>query len=123
LKFEYDILISFSSLDNQQTFSGEDGWISEFKKSLEMRLSQLIGRKPNIVLRNAKEAEVNKNQNIESIDYSKIAIFIPILSKFYLKEESNLIQLDEFCKARNENKPLVQGSLPFLLMNLLKIIF
>ena len=69
MKFEYDILISFSSLDNQQTFSGEDGWVSEFKKSLEMRLSQLLGIKPKIILANSKEVEGIENQNIENIDY------------------------------------------------------
>ncbi len=114
MKFEYDILISFSSLDNQQTFSGEDGWVSEFKKSLEMRLSQLLGMKPKIIMTNSKEDEVVENQNDENIDYSKVAIFIPIVSKFYLKSESNLIQLDEACKIRNENKPITEGSLPFV---------
>jgi len=101
-------------LDNQQTFSGEVGWVSEFKKSLEMRLSQLIGMKPKILLTNSKEFEGVENQNMENIDYSKVAVFIPILSRFYLKTESNLIQLDEFCKVRNENKPIAHGGIPFV---------
>mgnify|MGYP000409474667 CR=1 FL=1 len=57
MQFEYDILISFSPLDNQLVQNGEDGWVTEFRKSLELRLSQLIGRKPMI-----------HSNDIESID-------------------------------------------------------
>ena len=47
MKFEEDIFISYSHLDNESPFD-DPGWISAFHRALEVRVAQLLGKKPRI---------------------------------------------------------------------------
>jgi hypothetical protein len=46
LSFKKDIFISYAHIDDEALIEGEPGWISEFHRSLEVRLSQLLGYRP-----------------------------------------------------------------------------
>jgi hypothetical protein len=43
-----DILISYAHIDDQPLSEGSAGWISQFHRNLEVRLSQLTGERPKI---------------------------------------------------------------------------
>ena len=50
MAFDIDVLITFAEKDNEA--SGKDsGWVTQFKKFLELMLYQVLGEKPNIVLK------------------------------------------------------------------------
>lgn len=112
VQFEYDILISFSPLDNQLVQNGEDGWVTEFRKSLELRLSQLIGRKPMI---HSNDIEpIDDQHDVSDIDASKYALVIPILSKWYIRGEGGIAELESYCEQRNEGRISQVGNLPYV---------
>ena len=43
-----DIFISYAHVDNESLTEGQKGWISQFHRTLEIRLRQLLGENPNI---------------------------------------------------------------------------
>lgn len=51
MAFEIDVLITFAEKDNEAAQKSEQGWVSQFKKFLELMLLQVLGSKPNIVLK------------------------------------------------------------------------
>ncbi len=112
MQFEYDILISFSPLDNQLVQNGEDGWVTEFRKSLELRLSQLIGRKP-IIHSNEVESIDNQDET-PVVDASKYALIIPVLSKWYIRGEGGVAELESFCLQKNDGKISQVSNLPYV---------
>jgi hypothetical protein len=50
MAFDIDVLITFAEKDNE-TQKNEQGWVSQFKKFLELMLFQVLGSKPNIILK------------------------------------------------------------------------
>lgn len=112
MQFEYDILISFSPYDNQVLPSGEDGWVTEFRKALEVRLGQLIGRKP-IIHSDETESITNNPEESDKIA-SKYALIIPILSKWYIRGEGGIAELEKYCLDRNEGKVIQVSNLPYV---------
>ncbi len=50
MKFEYDILISFSDSDNKPLGKNDKGWVDSFQNFLERLLTQLMGEKPRILI-------------------------------------------------------------------------
>ena len=48
MDFSKDILISYAHIDDESLMEGQKGWIEEFHRSLDIRLSQLLGEKPKI---------------------------------------------------------------------------
>ena len=112
MQFEYDILISFSPLDNQLVQNGEDGWVTEFRKSLELRLSQLIGRKP--LIHSYEVESIDSQEEASDLDASKYALIIPILSKWYIRGEDGISELEAYCLQRNEGRISQVGNLPYV---------
>ena len=51
MAFDIDVLITFAEKDNEVAQKSELGWVSQFKKFLELMLLQVLGSKPNIVLK------------------------------------------------------------------------
>ncbi len=45
---ENDIFISYAHLDNESPIEGRGGWVTTFHRALEVRVGQLLGRKPRI---------------------------------------------------------------------------
>ena len=43
-----DIFISYAHVDNEALTEGQKGWISQFHRTLEIRLRQLLGDNPRI---------------------------------------------------------------------------
>ncbi len=102
MNFEKDIFISYAHIDDESLIEGEAGWISEFHRALEVRLSQLLGERPNIW--RDSELDGNHNFNDEIISqFPKIALLISIITPRYVKSEWCVKEVIEFKKASDQN--------------------
>ncbi len=43
--FENDLFLSYAHLDNEPLMEDQRGWISSFRRTLEVRLAQILGVK------------------------------------------------------------------------------
>lgn len=101
VNFENDIFISYAHIDNQPLTEGQVGWISDFHKFLEIRLTQLRGEKVRI-LRDFK-LQGNDSFNDEIVaKFPTIALLVSVLSPRYVKSTYCIQELQEFCKCVNE---------------------
>ena len=102
MSFEKDIFISYAHIDNQSLEEGGKGWIAEFHRALEVRLSQLLGERPKIW--RDTELDGNHNFNDEIIaQFPKIALFVSVVSPRYVKSEWCVKEVVEFQKASEKN--------------------
>ncbi len=105
--YEHDIFISYAHIDDTPLMAGEGGWVSEFHKSMEALVKQILG----------EELNVWRDPKLQGNDYfsdtlvdavPKAAVLVSIVSPRYLKSEWCLRELDTFSKetdgARIENK-------------------
>ncbi len=102
MDFEKDIFISYAHIDDQSLSESEKGWITEFHRALEIRLSQLLGEKPKIWRDSSLDGNHDYDKEIVS-QFPKIAILISILSPRYVKSEWCLKEVEEFFKAADQN--------------------
>lgn len=102
MSFEKDILISYAHIDDASLVEGQKGWISEFHRSLELRLAQVTGKKP-VIWRDPK-LQGNDFFGDEIVSqFPNIAMLISILSPRYVKSEWCLKEINEFHKASGKN--------------------
>lgn len=98
--FERDLFISYASLDDLSIKKGGHGWVNNFQKALEMRLSQLLGEKPRVW-----RAPKLQGSDVLSLKpdnlMSKTAVMLPILSPRYIKSEWCMKELREFYENSN----------------------
>ena len=96
--FAQDLFISYAHLDNEAQLSGQEGWVSAFHRSLEVRVGQLLGKKP-VIFRDPKShgEDALGDANIERVP--KSALLITVLSPRYVKSEWCHRELQEFVKA------------------------
>jgi hypothetical protein len=88
MAFEIDVLITFANDDNLQT--GEaNGWVTDFKRFLELMLVQVLGKKPNIMLK-------SEHDSISGGNLDKVAVLIPILSPAFIASGESLDTLEAF---------------------------
>lgn len=102
MSFEKDIFISYAHIDDQPLVEGERGWVSEFHRSLEIRLAQLLGYKPTIW----RDIDLDGNHvfNEEILaQLPGIAIMVSVISPRYVKSEWCLREVNEFIKATEKN--------------------
>lgn len=102
LGFEKDIFISYAHIDDEALIEGEKGWITEFHRALEVRLSQLLGERPNIWRDSRLDGNHIFSNEIIS-QFPKIAVLISILTPRYVKSEWCVKEVLEFKKASEQN--------------------
>ena len=101
MSFEKDLFISYAHLDNE-ALGEEEGWISEFHKSLEIRLAQLLGEKPRIW--RDKELQGNSDFDPEIVaQFTKLAAIVSILTPRYVQSEWCVKEVKEFVRAVQES--------------------
>lgn len=100
--FEKDIFISYAHIDDEPLVEGERGWVSEFHRSLEIRLAQLLGYRPRIW----RDIDLKGNHEFSDEIISQlpgIAIMVSILSPRYVRSEWCTREVVEFIKASEKN--------------------
>jgi hypothetical protein len=96
MAFDIDVLIVFADRDNETTGKNEPGWVSHFKKFLELMLTQVLGEKPNIILK-------GEYDTMTSPQLDNAGVLIPVLSKDFIQSGQCLDHVEAFYKAIESN--------------------
>ncbi|MBC7721167.1 MAG: toll/interleukin-1 receptor domain-containing protein [Pedobacter sp.] len=102
MKFEKDIFISYAHIDDESLIEGQKGWVSEFHRALEIRLAQLLGRRPTIWRDPSLQGNHLFHEQIVD-QFANVAIVISILTPRYVKSEWCVREVDEFYEACKQN--------------------
>jgi hypothetical protein len=99
--FDIDVLIAFAEGDDQSD-KNELGWVSQFKKFLELMLNQVLGEKSNVMLK-------SEYDNMTSPKLNNVGILVTILSKDFIQSGRCLDHVESFYKnievaAKNRNR-------------------
>ena len=92
-----DVLIAFAEKDNEKKSAQELGWVSQFKKFLELMLFQVLGQKPNIVLK-------EEFDSVTASTLDSAAVLVAILSKDFAASGRCLDTVESFYKATSSAK-------------------
>jgi len=98
MAFDIDILIVYSDSDNKQASETGNGWVTDFKRFLEMMLIQVLGSKPNIMMK-------SENDSITAANLEKVGTLIPILSEAFMGSGECLDIIEDFYKNIKPNNP------------------
>lgn len=90
MKSEIDVLILFAEEDNKSS-TDNSGWVSQFKRFLDLMLTQVLGEKPNVLLK-------GEFDTITSPNLDNAATIIPILSKEFINSGQCLDYVETFHK-------------------------
>jgi len=90
MAFDIDVLIVFADRDNESAKS-ELGWVSQFKKFLELMLTQVLGEKPNVLLK-------GEYDTITAPNLSNVGTLVTLLSKDFIQSGQCLDHTETFYK-------------------------
>lgn len=102
MQFEKDIFISYAHIDDESLIASQKGWITEFHRALEIRLAQLLGRRPIIWRDPSLQGNHIFDQQIVS-QFSQVAIMISIVTPRYAKSEWCVREVNEFYETCKQN--------------------
>lgn len=102
MQFAKDIFISYAHIDDESLIESQRGWISEFHRALEIRLAQLLGRRPNIWRDMSLQGNHIFDQQIVS-QFANVAIMISILTPRYVKSDWCIKEVNEFYDTCEQN--------------------
>jgi hypothetical protein len=101
MNFEGDAFISYAHLDNVELIEGRQGWVANLHRALEIRVAQLLG----------KETHIWWDPKLQGNDYfavtlsdrlQRVVAFVAVVSPRYVKSEWGRKEIDEFCKAAEQ---------------------
>lgn len=98
MAFDIDVLIVFADKDNNANKS-ELGWVSQFKKFLELMLNQVLGEKSKILLKAEYDA-------ITAPNLQNVGVMVSILSKDFIESGQCLDVVEAFSKTNQTNDRL-----------------
>lgn len=104
--FSDDIFISYSHLDNLPVIHTHKGWVEVLHERLEIRISQLTGRR----IRIWRDLKLSGNDYFSEALISRLstsAILLCILSPSYVKSDWCLKELHEFYKCATRNRGIL----------------
>lgn len=102
MNFEKDIFISYAHIDELELSDDLKGWISDFHRSLEVRLSQILGNRP--VIWRDDRLQGNDFFGPEIVaQFPKLKVLVSIITPRYLKSEWCTKEIEEFYKAAEQN--------------------
>ena len=87
---EQDIIINYTNNDNESS-KGKSGWVSDFARFLTIMLTQVLGKKPNIVLK-------SEGSTLSVAELQETGILISILSPNFVSSGQCLDAIEEFYK-------------------------
>jgi len=105
--FQYDIFISYASIDDQPLFGVEYGWVTTLVGHLQTLLNQQAGQTCDIWIdfHNLRHHQPTQPQIEQAIDNS--ACFVLILSTAYLANPEYLQQVQRFIAQRGQQSVFI----------------
>ncbi len=97
MAFEIDVLITFADKDNETAKKSDAGWVSQFKKFLDLMLFQVLGTRPNILLK-------SEFDGITASTLDNVAVMVAVASKDFVQSGRCLDTLESFHKATASSK-------------------
>ncbi|HZY80656.1 MAG TPA: hypothetical protein VFE50_14130 [Cyclobacteriaceae bacterium] len=97
MTFDVDVLITFAQKDNETASKNDSGWVTHFKKFLELMLLQVLGSKPNILLK-------DEFDTVTASTMDNVAVVVAILSKDFVQSGRCLDTLESFNKVAGTSK-------------------
>jgi hypothetical protein len=97
MAFDIDVIINFAEKDNEAINKSEAGWISQFKKFLDLMLYQVLGTKANIVIK-------SEFDGLTASNLANVGVLVAITSKEYVQSGRCLDTLEQFYKATAPSK-------------------
>ena len=97
MALDIDVLITFAEKDNQGASKQELGWVSHFKKFLELMLLQVLGKAPNIVLK-------EEFDSVTASTLDNASVLVTILTKDFIESGRCLDTVEQFYKATEGSK-------------------
>ena len=101
--YEHAIFISYASVDNQPLLKGNDGWVDQFHRALEISLSQQFGRRDRgRIWRDVRLGNELLDPAILTA-CRKSACLLCITSPAYMASEWCLKEFEAFCAANGKD--------------------
>ncbi len=94
--FDIDVLIAFAEKDNEAP-KNELGWVSHFKRFLELMLNQVLSERANVMLK----AEFD---SITSPKLQNVGVMVTVLSKDFIESGTCLDHVESFVKGIENSK-------------------
>jgi len=92
MAFEIDVLVTYAEKDNESAKKSDIGWVTNFKKFLELMLFQVLGQRPNILLK-------GEFDSVTASTMDNAAVLVTILSKDFIQSGRCLDSVEAFYKA------------------------
>ncbi|GCC49878.1 DUF4062 domain-containing protein [Chryseotalea sanaruensis] len=92
MQIDVDVLIIFADNDNEPQKKKTSGWVSDFKRFLELMLMQVLGEKPNILLK-------SEFDTVTAPDMTNVGVLATVLSKDFIQSGRCLDNVETFYKA------------------------
>ena len=97
MAYDIDVLITFAEKDNDTGKKNESGWISQFKKFLDLMLYQVLGEKINVVVK-------SEYDDFTASTMDNAAVLVTILSKEFAQSGRCLDTVESYYKATSGSK-------------------
>src|ERR1041385_5428038 len=95
---EIDVLITFAEKDNETSKKSEQGWVTQFRKFLELMLFQVLGSKPTIVIKSEFDTATAPAMDNASIlvavltkDFAQSGRCLDLVETFYKNTSSSSV--------------------------------
>ena len=92
-----DVFISYAHIDDQPMMEGQRGWISQFHRSLEVRMGQLLGQELKI-WRDPKLQGSDLFDEALARQFSDSKVLVSVLTPRYVRSEWCRRELEEFVR-------------------------
>jgi hypothetical protein len=92
MQLDVDVVIVFADPDNEVHGKKTTGWVSDFKRFLELMLMQVLGEKPKILLK-------SEYDTITAPNFSNVGVLVAVLSKDFIQSGRCLDNVESFYKA------------------------
>ena len=97
MAYDIDVLITFAEKDNETGKKNETGWISQFKKFLDLMLYQVLGEKINTVVK-------SEYDDFTASSLDNAAVLVTILSKEFSQSGRCLDTVESYFKVTANSK-------------------
>ncbi len=91
MQLDVDVLIVFADHDNETPGKKTSGWVSDFKRFLELMLIQVLGEKPKVLLK-------SEFDTITAPGMDNVGVLVTILSKDFIQSGRCLDTIETFYK-------------------------